>query len=152
MGLIDSIQIPRDMTTDEEYEIREGRIDSCSYYKECNYIFESSMKDCKRYYTQISEALFIVASYIVNYDRAIESIEYSIKQLRIALDKSKELTDENLHEIRNNFEIDIEKMNSLITEIEKKREGCQELLDALNIKAKDVIRVNNILDNKCPWR
>ncbi len=143
MGLIDEIEVPPVIfgTANNIVEMKE-------YVKQYMPVFEASMAKCKEYYNDLQEAIFTIGSYIISYEHAIESLDFSKKQLEKALAKLSEITDENIDEIISKLNKDIESNKKIVIHLEDKKGKFEEILEKLNEKSKQAVEKNLSLERQ----
>ena len=143
MGLIDDIEVPPVI-----FEVAKTIPEMNDYVKQYMPVFESSMAKCKEYYSDLQEAIYTIGLYIISYEHAIESLDFSKKQLENALEKISEITDDNIDEVRNKLNEDINSNRKIVVHLEDKKGKFEGILEKLNEKSKQVVEKNLSLERQ----
>ena len=141
---IDDIPFPRERTKEEHYDVDFEK--AMAYEEYAEGVIESSMAKCKELYQKLQDAMYTVGIYTISYDRAIESADFSLKQIEKAQECMSEITDENKNEIENKIEKYIQDNADLKKVLKSKRDALEHLYNTLNSLSARVININNQLD------
>lgn len=143
---IDDIPFPRERTSEEHYNVDIEK--AIAYEEYASGVIESSMAKCKELYEKLQDAMFTVGTYTLSYDRAIESADFSLKQIQKVQECMSEITDEteNKIEIDSNIEKYIQDNADLKNVLQSKRDALENLYYTLNDLSARVININNQLD------